>query len=77
MILTTANLKGGSGRTTTSLMLALVTSERGAKTQVVDTAPPRRRKINSRFRSRKRCSTPVLSQLHSDLRAQCREELAN
>lgn len=54
MILTTANLKGGSGRTTTSLMLALVTSERGAKTQVVDTAPPRRRKINSRFRSRKR-----------------------
>ncbi|GEM_PF-2957400 len=41
MILTTANLKGGSGRTTTSLMLALVTSERGAKTQVVDTAPPK------------------------------------
>nr|WP_084588192.1 AAA family ATPase [Corynebacterium auriscanis] len=36
MILTVANLKGGSGRTTTALMLAQVASEHGASVRVVD-----------------------------------------
>ncbi|MBX8995243.1 ParA family protein [Corynebacterium testudinoris] len=39
MILTVANLKGGSGRTTTSLILALVASEYGTRVRVVDADP--------------------------------------
>ncbi|RNE48867.1 ParA family protein [Corynebacterium alimapuense] len=39
MILTVANLKGGSGRTTTALMLAQVASEHGASVRVVDADP--------------------------------------
>lgn len=39
MILTVANLKGGSGRTTTSLMLAQVASEHGTRGRVVDADP--------------------------------------
>lgn len=39
MILTVANLKGGSGRTTTSLMLAQVASEHGTSVRVVDADP--------------------------------------
>lgn len=39
MILTVANLKGGSGRTATSLMLALVASEYGKRVRVVDADP--------------------------------------
>ena len=39
MILTVANLKGGSSRTTTSLMLAQVASEHGTRVRVVDADP--------------------------------------
>ena len=39
MLLTVANLKGGSGRTTTSLMLAQVASEHGTRVRLVDADP--------------------------------------